>query len=305
MDERLKATIAKIKALSEQNPEFAKELRKTLEITSSAPAISPNNKMENDIAEIRNALELRGNHSVNYDFILNKRLRDQLLLDNYRMENAALNLKENESERFYTFCVNAFYQLENAVNYYFFYKFKDIKELVKVVADFTEQEPSEGFRYGNLTKGTERVVSDIPIAHKINALCNILLPDDPIKIRLGTLKQVRNEGAHRCMVILEKKEVNEHLYNFFQKNSFNTVRIDLIKIINSIKDNIDKPVVNQKKIVTATIESVLPGTCFVKYEGKSVQLKLSLLSKVKGMKKDESVTLTVINGVITDIQKEL
>lgn len=119
MDEKLKSTIDKIVQLSKQNPEFDAELRKRLEITSSANVVSSQMSIRDDVHAIRETLEIRANNSISYDFILakgNQRLRDQLLIDNLRMENAALNLKEKELERFYSFCANAFYQIENVVN---------------------------------------------------------------------------------------------------------------------------------------------------------------------------------------------
>ena len=41
MDEKLKLTIGKIVQLSKQNPEFDAELRKRLDITSSAKSVEP------------------------------------------------------------------------------------------------------------------------------------------------------------------------------------------------------------------------------------------------------------------------
>ncbi len=99
MDEKLKSTIDKIVQLSKQNPEFDAELRKRLDITSSANIVSSQLPICDDVHAIREALEIRANNSISYDFILakgNQRLRDQLLIDNLRMENAALNLKEKE-----------------------------------------------------------------------------------------------------------------------------------------------------------------------------------------------------------------
>ena len=135
MDEKLKLTIDKIVQLSKQNPEFDAELRKRLEITSSANVVSSQMSICDDVHAIRETLEIRANNSISYDFILakgNQRLRDQLLIDNLRMENAALNLKEKELERFYSFCANAFYQIENVVNFYFYVMFPDIDNLLNL-----------------------------------------------------------------------------------------------------------------------------------------------------------------------------
>ena len=79
MDEKLKSTIDKIVRLSKQNPEFDTELRKRLNITSSENVVSSQMSICNDVHAIREALEIRANNSISYDFILakgNQRLRD-------------------------------------------------------------------------------------------------------------------------------------------------------------------------------------------------------------------------------------
>ena len=117
MDDKLKLTLQKIKALTLQNKEFAEELVKMLDIPMSKQSVSLPNGVTDDVAAIREALEIRANKSISYDFVKEQRLRDQLIIDNLRMENAALDLKKDEHERFYIFCINAFYQLENIINY--------------------------------------------------------------------------------------------------------------------------------------------------------------------------------------------
>jgi hypothetical protein len=100
MDENLNATINKIVQLTRQNAEFDTELRKALGLTSSAN-FGTNNTISNDVYAIRSALEIRANASISYNFIKEQRVRDQLIIDNLRMENSALNLNENEDSRFY------------------------------------------------------------------------------------------------------------------------------------------------------------------------------------------------------------
>ena len=222
MDEKLKATIEKIKILSEQNKDFAKEMRKMFgSNTSSALSTSITQQISDDVSVIREALEIRANKSISYDFVREQRLRDQLIIDNLRMENAALDLQHSEEERFYTFCINAFYQLENIINYYFHITYPDIKELVSVIEKYTEQDEKGDFSYKKT--GKEKSVGDIEIRHKINAICNVLFPKDKINMTLNQLRKVRNEGEHRCMIIQQEKNENEKLYNFFKYNSFNTV----------------------------------------------------------------------------------
>lgn len=303
MDEKLKPVLHKVILLTRQNPEFSTELRKALEITPSAMSVSNiNNSVTRDIASIREALEIRANASITYAFVGEQRLRDQLLIDNLRMENAALKLKEPEAERFYSFCVNAFYQLENIVNYYFYVTFPDIDGLLAIIEKYTEEEKNNDFKFKR--NGREKNVSDIPIAHKINAICNILFPGDRFKMTLGQLRQVRNEGEHRCMIIQQEKNDKNSLYNFFKYNTFNTIRIYLIKMVNSIKNNIGKPIVENKTNVEVVISSLLPSACFVKLDDRTEPLPLPerLLSKVKDKKNGDKMTLIIVRGRIVDIE---
>ena len=241
MDEKLKSTIDKIVQLSKQNPEFAAELRKRLNMTSSANVVSSQMSICNDVHAIRETLEIRANNSISYDFILakgNQRLRDQLLIDNLRMENAALNLREKEQERFYSFCANAFYQIENAVNFYFYVMFPDIDNLLSFIENATNIDGKYSFKRN--TNKEYKSVSDIEITYKLNAICTTLFPDDKnIKITYSQLRQVRNEGVHRCMVIMEEHDESNALYRFFKYNTFNSIRIVLIKLVGTIKQEIE------------------------------------------------------------------
>lgn len=299
MDDNVKSVLHKVIQLSKQNEEFDKELRKALNISSSATVVTGNDHITKDISAIREALEIRANVSITYKFVQEQRLHDQLIIDNLRMENAALNLKQSEQERFYSFCVNAFYQIENTVNYYFHSTFRKVDDLLSVIEKYTEQELSDDFKFRR--KGRERNVSDIPVAHKINAFCNIFFPGDKFKMTLGQLRQVRNEGEHRCMIIMENKDEKNNLYNFFKYNTFNTIRIYLIRFVNAIKENINKPIVEEQTKVEAEVTSLLPSACYIKFNNKTVALPDKLVSKAKGLKVGDQITVILSRDRIMDI----
>ena len=242
MDEKIKATIEKIVQLSKQNEEFNMEMRKLFGKTVSASTDSNSLDVSEDIAAIRAALEIRGYNSIDYSFIKEPRLRDYLNADNLRMENAALNFQEKESERFYSFCVNAFYQVENIVNYYFHKAYPNIEDLLKVIEDATKNDTDgkKSFKFKR-AKGefVEKNVGDIQIFYKINALCNLLFPkDDKIKSTLGNLRKVRNEGEHRCQIIWDEKNEENKLYVFLKKATFNSIRITLKKVVAEVKSQL-------------------------------------------------------------------
>ncbi len=236
MEDKLKATINKIVQLSKQNEEFRLEMQRLFGKAVSASPISNYAPISQDISEIRTALEIRGNHSIDYDFIKEKRLREQLLIDNYRMENAALNLQEKEIDRFYIFCVNAFYQVENIVNYYFYILYPNINDLLTVIEDATKNDGEKGKYRFDRSKGQYDNIGDIQIVHKINALCNLLFTNDiPVRATLGNLRKIRNEGEHRCQIIWSEKNEKDKLYVFFKNASFNSIRIVLKKVVSEIR----------------------------------------------------------------------
>ena len=204
MDEKIKATVDKIKLLANQNQEFAKEMQALFGKSEAAPDMPILKSVSSDVSAIRSALEIRATESLRYSFVKVPRLRDQLIIDNLRMENAALNLQEKESDRFYIFCVNAFYQLENIINYYYHVMFPNVNDLLNEIEKATSNEPE---RYRFKRNGKEINVSDVAAYYKIIAICDTLFPDNlQLKVTLNNLRKIRNEGEHRCQVINEKRD---------------------------------------------------------------------------------------------------
>ena len=292
MDEKLKATINKVVQLSKQNSEFDNELRKALGMGSSAKSVQDRDVSQNIVA-IRSALEIRGDKSINYDFIKERRLRDQLIIDNLRMENASLNLTEKESTRFYAFCVNAFYQVENIINYYYHKTYPQIDSLLEEIETKTAEDKDYAFH----KRGKEETVADIPIAHKINAFCRTFFPDDKINYTLSNLRKVRNEGEHRCDAII--KDEKESLYNFFRFNNFNSIRIVLIKLVKEVEKQLSITSIPQIEI--CEIKVLLPSACFISLKGENIQVPNHLFNKVKNKKTGDIIKISLKNNTIVDV----
>ena len=299
MDEKIKSTVHKIKLLAEQNPEFYQEMQKLFGKTASASDVNMNLNIFSDIAAIRSALEIRANASITYSFVQNPRLRDQLIIDNLRMENAALNLQDPEADRFYVFCVNAFYQVENILNYFYHTVFPEVESLLKEIEDATQDEKND-FRFRRT--GKEQNVGSIPVAHKLNAFFNSYLPEESsLKWSIGTLRQVRNEGEHRCDIIRQEKDENNNLYKFFKSKTFNYVRIDLIKFVNAIEYKLKNPDIEEK--IESVIKSKLPSACYVLLREKSVLLPNKLYAKIKHLDNGAKIILTITGNKINDVNE--
>lgn len=299
MDEKIKSTVYKIKLLSEQNSEFYQEMQKLFGKTASASDININSNISSDITAIRSALEIRANASITYSFVKYQRLRDQLIIDNLRMENAALNLQDPEADRFYVFCVNAFYQVENILNYFYHTVFPEVESLLKEIEDATQDEKND-FRFRRT--GKEQNVGSIPVAHKLNAFFNSYLPEESsLKWSIGTLRQVRNEGEHRCDIIRQEKDENNNLYKFFKSKTFNYVRIDLIKFVNAIEYKLKNPDIEEK--IESVIKSKLPSACYVLLREKSVLLPNKLYAKIKHLDNGAKIILTITGNKINDVNE--
>jgi hypothetical protein len=295
MDEKIKSTIEKIKLLAQQNTEFAKEMH-TLFGKSETPVDLPIlSSVSTDVTAIRSALEIRATESLKYSFVKVPRLRDQLIIDNLRMENAALNLQERESDRFYIFCVNAFYQLENIINYYYHVMFPNINSLLTEIERATSTDPE---KYKFKRSGTEKNVADIAVYYKITSICNSLFPENiSLKSTLNNLRKIRNDGEHRCQVLMEKRDESNNLYQFLQSATFNSVRVDLIKVVSAIED------IMQERVVEGVITTMLASSCFVSYDGKTEQLPPKLFSKVKHLKGEDKIAIVIQANKIIDIKE--
>ena len=104
------------------------------------------------------------------------------------------------------------------------------------------------------------------------------------------------------MVIQNEKNGTSNLHQFFKYNSFNSVRIDMIKIVTAIKQNIGKPAVREQVETIGVVTSIIPSACFVKCGENIESVPANLFHKVKAASKDDNVILYLKNGKIVDIK---
>ena len=102
----------------------------------------------------------------------------------------------------------------------------------QAIEDGTSQE-AENFRFHK--NEHIKTVGDIQIFHKINAFSNTFFPTGTNKKNYGLLRKVRNEGEHRCMVIMENQEKEESIYKFFKSNTFNSIRTLLKNLADTVR----------------------------------------------------------------------
>lgn len=188
-------------------------------------------ELKKDTSKIIYFLDINPSCSVDYSFINHKLLRTRLELDNLRMENVRYDLKEkDEMKRLYDFCINAFYQIENLINYYYHEKFPKIHDLLNHL---------EGIETTTFKRKEERNVGDIPIYIKIFAFNKTYYPDDYTGYNVDSLRLVRNEGLHRCSRIKNIETENKRLHDFLKYATFNSVHSLVNSLAMKVKENLN------------------------------------------------------------------
>lgn len=161
------------------------------------------------LQEIKFLVEIKAKPTISYDKITHEGVRKALRRDNLRMEQALFNITISDAEQFYSFCNNAFRQVENLLNYYYFKRFPDsdawldhFKQMGTVFQD--DKIPKK--------------LSQVQAHTKLYCFERIHYHDPEGKIfydsQLDLIKQVRNLDAHRCDVF--KLEYEKH-YQEYQK----------------------------------------------------------------------------------------
>ena len=214
-----------------------------------------------DIADIRRTLNIRGVQSIDYSFVDEETVKNQLTVDNIRMENYAFDRqKETEIERFYGFCLNAFFQTENIVNYYLVKRFGNGEDLCSYVENHSKY----------MGDRNHASVEQIPISFKLYAICNELLSSED-SAWFGDLREVRNNGLHRSVgsVKCEKR-----IETFFAKENFVMVRERLKKLVSVIKLHIEGGFKEVYKV--GIIKKVFPSMITIEIEKESFHTEQKL-----------------------------
>ena len=191
MDEKLKSTIDKIVRLSKQNPEFDAELRKRLDITSSAKSVYD----EERIVRIEKYLGLdfyvdTKTSNVDYSFIKLPDVKAQLISDNREMMRFRYGTRYHEID-FAEFCRYAHFQIEMLLNYYYDIANKSDLNSIK-----------EQIKYYNPTaKGFEdsKSLGAISYNTKLWAFNNEHKINRKLREICENLRKVRNELSHRSV----------------------------------------------------------------------------------------------------------
>jgi hypothetical protein len=223
---------------SETNQWFWDEVLEVRKIVKKHNINNPSNIgdltiIKKNTSKIIDYLSLSPELSIDYSFIGHPLLRKRLELDNLRMENVRFDLKEkDEMVRLYNYIVNAFYQIENLINFYYHEKYKNIDSIL------THLESIEGNQF---KRKKEKSVGDITIATKIYAFNKTFYQNDNIDFtgyNIDSLRQIRNEGSHRASRIKSIENENKRLHDFLKHTTFDSILTLVKDLAEKIKVNI-------------------------------------------------------------------
>lgn len=192
-----------------------------------------NHKTYSNTEKIKEYLNLSPELSIDYSFIKHNILRKRLELDNLRMQNVRLSLNEkDEIKRLYDYIIYSFYQIENLINFYYYHKYPIINNLL----NHLESIPYTKFKRSSFHKD----ISDINISSKIFAFNKTYfsLKGDFTGHNITSIRKIRNEGLHRCHVILKEGDSNSHLFKFLKYSNYDSIHKTLEKLTQKVKNNI-------------------------------------------------------------------
>lgn len=237
--ERLLKLLKLVKEITD-NPEnlwFKESLLNTLKkVETTNLSLTTMIDIKKDTNKVVEYLSIKPECSIDYSFIKHSLLRARLELDNLRMENVRYNLSEkDEMKRLYDFSINAFYQIENLINYFYHEKYPKIENLL----DHFESIETTRFKRTNEMKN----IGDIYISTKIfsfNKTYNNTETDMYVGMNIDSLRKIRNEGLHRCTRIKTIENENKNLHQFLKYATFDSVHSIVNSLALKIKVLIDK-----------------------------------------------------------------
>lgn len=291
--EELKSLLAFIDTLVKQpgNEEFVAGLRALVSETNQ-----PDLKAE--LEDIRRILNIRGKQSIDYSFVDDELTRQQLIMDNLRMENAYLDTSLSIEDKWYEYCSYIHFQVENILNFYFTKAFASFDLAQRYVEKHTKGAPAPYIRDEKKLSSSE-----ISTYCKTTAFCNDFFPfvqgaPDFTSTTLSKIRGVRNEYVHRSGVTL--KSEGEKIKELQKSTSLGALKATLAKLVSCVRSQFQtQSFINA---VPAVVEKKLPGAATIKFNDKIAMLDNSTFAKYsKILVEGKELKAIVRNNVLLDV----
>lgn len=137
---------------------------------------------------IEKYLSIDGFQVIDYSFIENERVRNQLICDNIEMSRHRLGKRTGKVD-FEEFCRFATLQIEEMLNYFFYQKFEGNQD---DIIKYFSQKINKVLNVDRLT--------DISLVSKLTAFANEVNLDNRIRINIRKMIDVRNNLSHRMTI---------------------------------------------------------------------------------------------------------
>lgn len=204
MDEKLRATIEKIKILAVQDSDFRSEMQKLFGGKRNTPDNFESSKVDN----IEHYLGLdykvdNQDSTIDYSFIEDEECRKVLIADNREMMRYRYGTRYHEV-KFDEFCRYMVLQVEMLLNNHYGMRFCSIEEIVKNIKTYNER-----VKFNDMPKS----VQAIPLSVKLWAFSNEYNIDRSTKENIEFAIKVRNNLSHRS----DNKENEERDLIFIAK----------------------------------------------------------------------------------------
>lgn len=247
--------------------------------------------LKEELEDIRRILNIRGKQSIDYSFVDDDITRQQLIMDNLRMENAYLDNGLSIEDRWNEYCSYIHFQVENVLNYYYDNAFPDFDTAQRYIEKLTKgiQKP---FKRDVTLSNSSQITTYVKTA----AFCNDFFPYNTLKPdytskNLNQIRTVRNEYIHRSTA---------NTVRDLQKNTtLGALKTPLVNLVNCVRSLfISKSFI---EIVPAVVEKKLAGCATIKFNGKIEMLDSDTFAKYsKDLFEGKQLKAIVRNNVLID-----
>jgi hypothetical protein len=196
--------------LSNALQQIANQKRETFEAelpTQSAELAEMTQLLRDTIKELKILTEIKATASISYDKIKIDWVKKRLVSDNLRMENVLYNINISDTERFHSFCSNAFFQIENLLNYYYYSKYTNFSDCISYFK-------SKGTKFDD--NRDPHKLSHIQSYSKLYCFESEFYYDPKgitfYDSQLDMIRQIRNLESHRCDVYRQDYEKHREAF---------------------------------------------------------------------------------------------
>lgn len=200
-----------------------------------------------------------------YSFIENGSVKRRLIKDLKKMSETFHDTNLTDEERFTEYCICAFFQIEELINYY----------LTKIMS--FEILIEELDRHTFFKKGNAKGKTDIG---QIESVFKVYLFEKYFYYREGTyydgiitkVRIVRNEGLHRCNILIKQKHIEgpNEMHSFLIQKTSDTIKIEAIeeRVRSQLSTNL---VPNNLVRLNPSIDPILQNILYEKIKKESIE----------------------------------